>query len=81
MASASLTQFLSLPRWHSKWPFFPSSSVVQLHDPHKRWGLMAISRKKVKKSLAQELSGEEGIVVEKKTSRTSKRSPARSRKR
>ncbi|GMP58491.1 hypothetical protein CsSME_00022140 [Camellia sinensis var. sinensis] len=80
MASASLTQFLSLPRWHSKWPFFPSSSVVQLHDPHKRWGLMAISRKKVKESLAQELSGEEGIVVEKKTSRTSKRSPARSRK-
>ncbi|THG02688.1 hypothetical protein TEA_003047 [Camellia sinensis var. sinensis] len=82
MASTSLTQFLSLPRWHSKWPFFPSSGVVQLHDPlsHKRWGLMAISRKKVKESLAQELSGEEGIVVEKKTSRTSKRSPARSRK-
>ncbi|KAF5945450.1 hypothetical protein HYC85_015678 [Camellia sinensis] len=69
-------------KWHSKWPFFPSSGVVQLHDPlsHKRWGLMAISRKKVKGSLAQELSGEEGIVVEKKTSRTSKRSPARSRK-
>ncbi|KAF5945451.1 hypothetical protein HYC85_015679 [Camellia sinensis] len=67
---------------HSKWPFFPSSSVVQLHDPlsHKRWGLMAISRKKVKESLVQELSGEEGIVVEKKTSRTSRRSPARSRK-
>ncbi|CAL5399275.1 unnamed protein product [Camellia sinensis] len=64
MASTSLTQFLSLPRWHSKWPFFPSSSVVQRHDPlsHKRWGLMAISRKKVKESLVQELSGEEGIV-------------------
>lgn len=41
---------------------------------------MAVSRKKVADSLAHEGSNEEGIVLEKKTSRTSKRAPARTRK-
>lgn len=41
---------------------------------------MAVSRKKVGESLKQEGSNEEGIIVEKKTSRTSKRAPARTRK-
>lgn len=41
---------------------------------------MAVSRKKVADSLAHEGSNEEGIVMEKKTSRTSKRAPARTRK-
>lgn len=41
---------------------------------------MAVSRKKVADSLAHEGSNKEGIVMEKKTSRTSKRAPARTRK-
>lgn len=41
---------------------------------------MAVSRKKVGESLEQEGSNEEEMVMEKKTSRTSKRAPARTRK-
>lgn len=40
----------------------------------------AVSKKKVAESLAGEISDEEGAVVEKKTRRTTKRAPARSRK-
>ncbi|PSS13493.1 Fructokinase-like [Actinidia chinensis var. chinensis] len=73
MASLSSTHFLSLPRWHSKWPFFPSMNAMQVQDLvlHNKWGLMA--RKKVVESLAQGVSNEEGIVVEKKTSTKPKR--------
>lgn len=41
---------------------------------------MAVSRKKVADPLANEGSNEEEIVMERKTSRTSKRAPARTRK-
>ncbi|KAH7833639.1 hypothetical protein Vadar_008335 [Vaccinium darrowii] len=82
MASISFTQFLSLPRWHSNWSFSQSTNVLKLQDPiwRNRCGVVAVSRKKVGESLEQEGSNEEEMVVEKKTSRTSKRAPARTRK-
>lgn len=45
-----------------------------------RYYVVAVSRKKVADTLANEGSNEEGIFMEKKTSRTSKRAPARTRK-
>ncbi|KAK9276104.1 hypothetical protein L1049_005635 [Liquidambar formosana] len=81
MASLSFTQFLSLPRWHSNWTFYPSLNFVQLQDfrLQNKWGLTAISKKKIVESLAQDATSEEEDVV-KKTSRTSKRAPRRTRK-
>ncbi|KAG5521357.1 hypothetical protein RHGRI_033799 [Rhododendron griersonianum] len=83
MASLSFSQFLSLPsRWHSNGFFSPSTNVEKRQDPirRNRCCVVAVSRKKVADSLAHEGSNEEGIVMEKKTSRTSKRTPARTRK-
>ncbi|XAR65296.1 Fructokinase [Bertholletia excelsa] len=74
MASPSFTRFLSLPRWHSKWPFFPSTSFLRLQNVvlDDQWGLMAVSKKQSEGEL---------VAVEKKTSsRTSKRTTARRRK-
>ncbi|KAL6983314.1 Fructokinase-like 2, chloroplastic [Sarracenia purpurea var. burkii] len=82
MASPSLTQLLSNPRWHSKWPFSPSANSVIFRDPVSHYGLgfMAVSRKKMAESLTQEASEREAVVAQKMISRTPKRTQARSRK-
>ncbi|KAK6931363.1 Carbohydrate kinase PfkB [Dillenia turbinata] len=80
MASVSFTQFLSVPRWHSNWPFFLSPNVVIIRDLRleRNWSLKVMSKNNSVDSLAQEPSNEDGIV--KKTSKTSKKAPSRGRK-
>ncbi|CAM8916178.1 unnamed protein product [Rhodiola kirilowii] len=55
MASLTFTQFLSLPRWHSSWPFYPSASIVKVQDPvyPNQWVLRAAPRKKATESSAE----------------------------
>lgn len=79
MASPSLTQFLSLPRWHSKWPFFPSTNELPLQHSlnRNRCVLVAFARRKVTEPLAQEVLNTDEIVVETKTP---KRRPGRRKK-
>ncbi|KAM7487513.1 hypothetical protein LguiB_024997 [Lonicera macranthoides] len=79
MASFSFTHLSSLARWHSNWPFFPSTNVVQVQNLRLRHGYVcaAISKKKNSDSLGEGAS--EDVVVEKKTTRT-KLTPAKSRK-
>lgn len=79
MASLSFTPFLSFPRSHSNWPNYTSLNFVPVQNfrLHKKLGLVAVSRKKVD---AEEVPDENGAVVKKKTTRTSKRAGTRTRK-
>uniref|UniRef100_A0A7N0ZSB3 Carbohydrate kinase PfkB domain-containing protein n=1 Tax=Kalanchoe fedtschenkoi TaxID=63787 RepID=A0A7N0ZSB3_KALFE len=55
MASLTFTQILSLPRWHSSWPFYPSVSIVKVQNvvrSQNQWILRAAARKKVTESSA-----------------------------
>ncbi|CAK7326223.1 unnamed protein product [Dovyalis caffra] len=64
MTSLSFTQFLSLPRCQSNWPNFQRLNFVQLQDfrLQNKWGLAAISRKKISEALPDEEPSENGVV-------------------
>lgn len=82
MASLSFTHFLPLPRWQLNWPSYQRLNFVQLQDfrLQNKWGLAAISRKKISEALPEEEPGENGVVGKKKTTRTgTKRTTSRTR--
>lgn len=79
MASPSLSQCLSLPRWHPQWPFFPLTNGLPLQHSldRNRCVLVALARRKAAEPLAQEVSNTDETVVETKTP---KRRPGRRKK-
>ncbi|KAF8408232.1 hypothetical protein HHK36_007377 [Tetracentron sinense] len=81
MASLSSIHTLPLPRWHSNWSVFCPLTFVQIQDfrLQKKWGLRAVSKKKVTGSVVQDASSEEGASL-RKASKTSKQPSKRGRK-
>lgn len=79
MASLSFTYFLSFPRSQSNWLNYTSLNFVQVQDfrLRKKLGVVSVSRKKAG---TEEAPDENGAVVKKKTTRTSKRASTRTRK-
>jgi hypothetical protein len=73
---------LQLCRCHSKWPNDLSLNFVQLQDfrLQNKWKIAAVSRTKASGTLGEEGPDENGTVVKKKTTRTTKRAVARTRK-
>ncbi|EEF50730.1 fructokinase-like 2, chloroplastic [Ricinus communis] len=83
MASLSFTHFLSLPRGHSTCPNYQTVNFVQLQAfrLQNKWGLAAISRKKISETLpGEEEPNENGVVLKKTTTRKTKRATSRTRK-
>ncbi|XP_050236596.1 fructokinase-like 2, chloroplastic [Mercurialis annua] len=84
MASLSFTHLLSIPcRWHSTCPNYQTLNFVQLQDfrLQNKWGLAAISRKKISEALPEGEKPNENDVVLKKKNTTRKTTKATSRTR
>ncbi|KAJ9174149.1 hypothetical protein P3X46_017209 [Hevea brasiliensis] len=82
MAFLSFTHFFSLPRWRSTCLNDHSLNLAQLQDfrLQNKWGLAAISRKKISDTLSEEEPSENGVILKKRTTRNSKRATTRTRK-
>ncbi|KAJ8760436.1 hypothetical protein K2173_015103 [Erythroxylum novogranatense] len=82
MASLFFTHYLSLPRCYSTWPGYPSLDLTLLQGfalQHK-WGIAAMSRKRVVENLADEGNFENGVVMKKEINRAIKRTTSGRRK-
>ncbi|XVE74366.1 hypothetical protein DITRI_Ditri12bG0011000 [Diplodiscus trichospermus] len=79
MASLSFNHFLSLPRWNSNSIYYPTVNFAQPQDfqLQSKW---CLSAKKIADIATQEEPSENGAVVKKKTSRTTRRTATRTRK-
>ncbi|XP_065860596.1 fructokinase-like 2, chloroplastic isoform X2 [Euphorbia lathyris] len=82
MASLPFTHFLSLSRWLSISPNHHKLNFVQLQDfrLQNKWGLAAISRKKISENLVPEEPSENGVVKKKTPRKSKKTTPARTRR-
>lgn len=71
-----------MSRWQSSWPNYPQMSFAQLQDfrLQNKWGLAAISRKKISEAFPDEEPNQNGTVGENKTTRMTKRATSRTRK-
>ncbi|OAY59360.1 fructokinase-like 2, chloroplastic [Manihot esculenta] len=82
MASLSFTHFISLPRWRSTYLNHHLLNFVQHQDfrMQNKWSLAATSKKKISDSLSDEEPSENGVILKKRTTRSSKRATTRTRK-
>ncbi|KAF2294952.1 hypothetical protein GH714_029649 [Hevea brasiliensis] len=69
-------------RWRSTCLNDHSLNLAQLQDfrLQNKWGLAAISRKKISDTLSEEEPSENGVILKKRTTRNSKRATTRTRK-
>ncbi|XVF85794.1 hypothetical protein PTKIN_Ptkin17bG0146500 [Pterospermum kingtungense] len=80
MATISFTHFLAFPRWNSNTNYYPTLNLAQ-HQDFRLRNKWYLSAKKNVDISTQEEPGENGAIVKKKTSRTSRRTSTSTRTR